>query len=333
MPTRRHVLAGLAVLPSFSPAFAAGNPLRSVKTWMYLLQRLEEPALIEQAAASNYDLFVIEPGLDFKDGAYDAAGLVKALRTKPDGNKRLLLAYIDIGQAEDFRSYWARDWKPPTSGKPGFPEFLLAPDPDGWAGDYGVAYWHPEWKSIWLGENGLISRLAKRGFDGVYMDWVAACEEQSVRRAAAKAGLDPAREMMSLIKAIRTEGQKVNPDFLVVPQNAADLIDSDPEFYAAIIDGLGVEDTWHRGSANASWNSKRAGDLKPSGDETTARKIASYLRYLDRGIPVFTIDYCVSKKNAARVYKEAQAAGLVPLVTRVSLDHMTETPPPELRTP
>lgn len=295
---------------------------------MYLLQRLEEPSLIKQAAASNYDLFVIEPGLDFRDEAYDTAGLVKALGTKPGGSKRLLLAYIDIGQAEDFRSYWTKDWKPPRPGKPGFPDFLLAPDPDGWAGDYGVAFWHPEWKSIWLGGSGLIARLAKLGFDGVYMDWVGAYEEPAVKRAAAKAGLDPAREMMNLISGIRAEGQKVNPDFLAVPQNAADLIDTDPETYSAIIDGLGVEDTWYRGAANASWNSKRAGDLRPEGGETTEQKIASYRRYLDRGIPVFTIDYCVSKKNAARVYKEAMAAGLVPLVTRVSLDHMTETPPP-----
>jgi cysteinyl-tRNA synthetase len=311
------------------PAAAADNPLKRVRTWMYLLQRLEEPSLVREAAASEYDLLVIEPGADFKDGAYDAAGLVKALNRKPDGSKRLLLAYIDIGQAEDFRSYWTKEWKPPKPGKRGHPEFLLAPDPDGWAGDYGVAFWHPAWKSIWLGSNGLISRLAKFGFDGVYMDWVAAYDEPAIRHAAEQAKLDPAREMISFISSIRAEGRKTNPQFLVVPQNAVDLIDTDPQTYAAIIDGLGIEDTWYRGSANAPWNSKRAGDLKPEGDETTAQKIAGYRRYLDRGIPVFTIDYCVSRKNAARVYREARAAGLVPLVTRVSLDHMTETPPPK----
>ncbi|MFN0194517.1 MAG: endo alpha-1,4 polygalactosaminidase [Aestuariivirga sp.] len=330
MPTRREALTAVSAIFFASPALASENPLTRVKTWMYLLQRLEEPTLLKEAAASNYDLFVIEPGLDFKDGAYDTGGLVKALQTKPDGSKRFLLAYIDIGQAEDFRSYWTKEWKPPKSGKPGHPEFLLAPDPDGWAGDYGVAFWQPEWKSIWLGTQGLIARLAELGFDGVYMDWVAAYDEPSVRRAADKAGLDPAREMLSLISGIRAEGRKLNPHFLVVPQNAADLIDADPEAYAAIIDGLGIEDTWFRGAANASWKSKRAGDLKPEGDETPAQKIASYRRYLDRSIPVFTIDYCVSKKNAARVYREAQAAGLIPLVTRVSLDHMTETPPPTM---
>jgi hypothetical protein len=34
--------------------------------------------------------------------------------------------------------------------------------------------------------------------------------------------------------------------------------------------------------------------------------------------------------NARRVYTEAKAAGVVPLVTRVSLDHLTGTPPPWL---
>ncbi|MCP5071116.1 MAG: cellulase family glycosylhydrolase, partial [bacterium] len=51
-------------------------------------------------------------------------------------------------------------------------------------------------------------------------------------------------------------------------------------------------------------------------------------KYLDRGLPVFSVDYCIKKENAALVYARARDAGLRPLVTRVSLARMTETPPP-----
>lgn len=327
MIDRRAFMTGaIARTMTGSGRAAATNPLKRVRTWMYLLQRLEVPALIDALAASGYDMAVIEPGIDFKDGAYPAAEIVKRLRGKPDGTRRILLAYVDIGQAEDFRSYWKADWRAPKPGRKGYPEFLVAPDPDGWPGDYGVAFWHAGWKEIWLGPKGTIARLAKLGFDGVYMDWVSAYEEPAIAKRARKEGRDPAREMIAFIGGIRKAGRGIDPDFLIVPQNAVDLIGGNG--YADVIDGIGVEDTWFRGEANASWSSRRAGDLKPETEGSPEEKIAGYRRYLDRGLPVFTIDYCVSRKNAARVYAEARRAGLIPLVTRVSLDHMTETPPP-----
>jgi cysteinyl-tRNA synthetase len=318
-------VSGFAILQP-GPAAAEANPLRQVRTWMYLLQRLEVESVVAALAASNYDMLVIEPGLDFKDGAYPTETLVKRLSVKPSGQARILLAYVDIGQAEDFRAYWGRDWRAPKPGRKGHPEFLVAPDPDGWSGDYGVAFWHPDWKNIWLGPGGLIARLAKLGFDGVYMDWVAAYEEPAIVQRAKRDGVDPAAEMVRFIAEIKAAGRRINPRFLIVAQNAVDLIEEPG--YAQAIDGLAVEDTWFRGAANAAWTSKRAGDLPPQTEGAPRQKIEGYRRYLDRGLPVFTVDYCVSRKNAARVYAQARQAGLVPLVTRVSLDHLTETPPP-----
>ncbi len=140
-------------------------------------------------------------------------------------------------------------------------------------------------------------------------------------RAAKKQKLNPASEMVRFIGEIRG----VKPGFLVVAQNAVELIDTPG--YTSVIDGLGVEDTRYRGRANAEWNSKGAGDVKPDSTETTAQKIAVYKRFQARGLPVFTIDYCLSKSNAAKVYHESRAAKLVPLVTRVSLDRISVTPP------
>jgi cysteinyl-tRNA synthetase, unknown class len=316
--SRRSVLTGLAATALAGPASAAVNPLKNVKTWMYVLQRLEFDAFVSQLAATNYDMLVFEPGYDFRDGPYNTASLVRRLKTKPNGSKRILLAYIDIGQAEDFRSYWKPGWNP---------DFLLAPDPDGWVGDVGVAFWRAGWKKIWLGPNGLIAKLAALGVDGFYMDWVGIYQEPATIAAARKDGVDPAREMVRFIAQIRN----VHPGKLIVPQNAGEL--STTPGYFNVIDGYGIEDTWYRGAANATWGSASAGDLKPEGTETTAQKLASYKAFQNRGVPVFTIDYCVKPLNAKRVYAEAKAAGVVPLVTRVSLDHLTSTPPPWLSAP
>ncbi len=247
----------------------------------------------------------------------------------PDGRRRLVLAYIDIGQAEDWRTYWAEDWVAPTSKKHGFPDFLITVDPDGWSGCYPVAYWDTRWKELWVGPDGIITTLAKMGFDGVYLDWVEAYDDDQVRRRAEQAKVDPELEMIQFIEEIGTLGKKIISDFLVVPQNAPFLIDEEPERYVRAIDALAVEDTWFHGAGDADWDDPEAGDLRNRYDDdwTTENRLLQYKKYLQRGLPVFSVDYCIKKNNVEQVYREARKAGLRPLVTRVSLSRISETPP------
>jgi hypothetical protein len=39
------------------------------------------------------------------------------------------------------------------------------------------------------------------------------------------------------------------------------------------------------------------------------------------------VDYCLDPEQAQFVYAKARAGGIVPLVKRVTLNRMTETPP------
>lgn len=319
--------------------FASKASLNGVEidTWMYQLQYLEDKTAVDVLARSDYDMLVIEPGHNFKSNplepafSYDTSYIVTQLSQKSRGEPRILLAYINIGQAEDYRNYWQDNWIAPAQNNTGFPEFLLTVDPDGWQGNYPVAYWQQQWKDIWLGSNGIVADLAGRGFDGVYLDWVEAYDDTTVMQFALQEGVDPEDAMMTFIEEIGNAGRAINPEFLVVSQNAPYLLDTDPGRYASLIDALATEDTWFYGSGGADWDDPASGDLRGGirhvGDYSTASRILQNGRYLEMGIPVFTVDYCVSEANAAQVYQDARSYGFVPLVTRVSLSQMTETPP------
>ncbi len=372
-----------------------GSRLTAAQSWMYQLAGLEDPAAVDALAATDYPLLVIEPGLNHRactgdeTGApgdaecadpYDTPAIVEALATTPSGEPRVLLAYIDVGQAEDWRTYWTTDWAPPQDGQPGNPAFIVAEDPDGWAHNYTVAYWRTGWRAIWLGPDGLIAQLARAGFDGVYLDWVEAYDDEAVIAAAQADGVHAAQEMVRFIADIKAAGRAVSDDFVVIVQNAPYLVDDsgDPAGYLATIDGLAVEDTWFYGDGDAPWTAGEAGsaytvadrvqceqsvcdgplsgmdnvclpddhmdlyscraDMPVAGDLhggyrhadewSTQGRLDVIAKYIAAGLPVFSVDYCVSQANAAQVYADAAAAGMRPLVTRVSLDNLTETPAP-----
>jgi len=302
-----------------------------ISTWMYQIQWLDENATIDALDATPYDMLVVEPGHNFKTDVYDTNYLVSSLKQKPNGGERLLLAYIDIGQAEDYRTYWENTWVAPTETSIGNPNFLLTIDPDGWSGNYPVAYWDTRWLDIWLGDNGIIKTLAEFGFDGVYLDWVEAYDNDKIRETASAQGINTESEMMSFIEGIRNLGRSINPNFIVVSQNAPYLLDANPALYTSIIDALATEDTWFYGEGDVLWDSPNAGDLtggdRHAGNYSTANRIAQSKKYLDLGIPVFSVDYCISESNAEQTYINAYENWFIPLVTRVPLTNITETPP------
>ncbi len=99
---------------------------------------------------------------------------VSSLRRKPGGGRRLVLSYLSIGEAEDYRYYWKDPWKKNP------PPFLAKENPE-WKGNYKVKFWMGEWKEIIAGrEDGrgfktsYLKKILDAGFDGVYLDIVDA---------------------------------------------------------------------------------------------------------------------------------------------------------------
>jgi cysteinyl-tRNA synthetase len=144
--------------------------LEQTRNFLYLLDGSRfssADAMVAAAAATNYDLLIVDA---FYDGADPLrAAQVEALRTKPGGGTRLVVAYMSIGEAEDYRYYWRSSWGSDE------PNWLGAENPD-WPGNYKVAYWDEGWKAVITGDGGYLSRILSAGFDGVYLDIIDAFE-------------------------------------------------------------------------------------------------------------------------------------------------------------
>ena len=306
-------------------------PLSEVKRWGYQIQGLEYPERLERLAAAGCDMVVVEPMATMDDYPdFDARGMVDFLASAPaslPGYRTLVLAYVDIGQAEEWRSYFADDWVAPSLFRGGAPDFMVGRDPYGWAGNYPVAYWDPRWKEIMIyGAGSVLETILDLGFDGVYMDWVEAYDDDRVADRASEAGVDAAREMVRFIGEIRAYAKERNPGFLVVPQNAPYLVE-DADGYLDVIDAVAVEDLSYSGDGDVDWQSRRSGDIETERGtcEWCREDIARVLGiYRDAGLPVFTIDYCIDPENREEAIRYYRALGFVPFVSRTPLDRLPD---------
>jgi len=117
-----------------------------VKTWFYFLH-FDLDAILEDLIDSAYDMVVIEPIFTEKENEdYNIKEAVRRIKSSPAANlaNKLVLAYIDIGEAESYRYYWKKGWKI------GDPDFIAGLDPDLWEDNFPVAFWQKEWQDIWF---------------------------------------------------------------------------------------------------------------------------------------------------------------------------------------
>jgi cysteinyl-tRNA synthetase len=303
--------------------------LRWVKSWAYQIQGLDEEGAVDALADSDYDLIVVEPTRSVEGSEeFDTAGMVARLHDEG----KLVLAYLDVGEAEDYRTYWAEGWVAPSADGPGEPDFLITVDPAGWSGDYPVAFWDERWKDIVIYDDGsLLDMVLDDGFDGVYLDWIEAYQDEAAAAAAERLGIDPAQEMVAFVQEIAEYGRARSESFLVVPQNAAELAQEVPE-YLEIIDGLGQEDLSFRGEADTDWGDPDSGDIPTTSDDQEYL-LDLFDLYLEAGLPLFCIDYALEQPNVQAAYATARDADCLGYVSQTPLSRLTETPPPDPASP
>jgi cysteinyl-tRNA synthetase len=338
------VLTFTPVVTTYFPIVVNGDgglALSDVTYWAYQLQDLSEPGAVDALVASHYDMLVLEPTrTDQGDEDFDTKGMIARLKGSlgSDGvYRKLVVAYIDIGEAEDWRWYWtwSKDWDCTGDPPADWPDYILACDPDGWGGNYPVAYWDSLWKDIIIyGENqppepdrdytSAIDEAIKDGFDGIYLDWVEGYEDEAVVAEAQAAGVDPAAEMITFIQEMRVYATARDADFVIIQQNAAALSDGHPELFD-MIDAIAQEEVWYAGDATDDWNDPDGHDWAQP-PSLTAYYIGYLEDYLDAGLPVFNCEYALAYADTA--YANSYDQGYVPYVSRRSLSRVTTTPPP-----
>lgn len=278
MPVLRVALgAAAALLFQGIAAMAAdgASALDGVKTWAYQLKDVSQEK-IDKIIASPFDLVIIDTSM-FPDGKEIrlTREQVESMKKKPDGGRRIIIAYFSAGEAEDFRYYWKSEW---NKKRPGW---VHKSDKD-WKGDFIVKYWEPDWQKIVYGSpDSLIDRIMDAGFDGVSIDRVDAYYyfgDTDERRA----------QMVSLVKRISAYIRSKNPQAVILAQNAEELLET-PD-YVSSIDATVKEDLifgiTHREIDN------------PEGDITHSTKLLDDSK--TKGKKVFVVEYLAKKENIAR---------------------------------
>ncbi len=315
-----------------------------VKRWFYYLDVNLEQETVDQITDSSYDMIVIEFIISEENNTdYALADVIEEWHTAD--HPKLVIAYIDIGQAEDFRTYWDASW---TIGNP---DWIVGGDPDGWEGNYPVAFWDDEYREIWLGDDGYMKSILDVGFDGIYLDWVEAYSDEMVIAKAEQDGLDPRQEMVWWVEDMADFTRTQDPDFIVIAQNAAELVEVGG--YLEIIDAISQEQVWFDGSADndppgdcplprteedvetqeyeQSLSKECLQQYQEFPDSTLHVSSEGYLYYLemarDMGETIFTIDYAVEQDNIAWIYETSRDLGLIPFVSNRSLNQYVEPYP------
>jgi len=164
----------LDVIPAGAPTHENAQDilrLSDAQNFLYLLnceRFASKTAFLDAVSATNYDLLILDMFFD-NDMAFTAAE-VEQMKHKANGGKRLVVCYISIGEAEDYRYYWQSDWKRHK------PSWLDRETPE-WPGNYKVRYWDPAWQEIICGSgDSYLNRILSTGFDGVYLDIIDAFE-------------------------------------------------------------------------------------------------------------------------------------------------------------
>ena len=222
------------------------------------------------------------------------------------------IAYISIGEAEDYRWYWKEEYyknPPPWLGK----------ENPNWPGNWAVKFWYREWQDIIYR---YIDKVIDQGFMGVYLDKVDIYEywaddengEDVVLPLHKSASL-----MMGFVSSISHYGKKKSSPFYVFVQNGEDIIAYDGNsVYMSSIDGIGVESVFYE-------------DMKPLPYDYTRRRIQFLKEFKRDGKVVLDVEYVYDGDISMliKAYTKALYHGFIPYVAYedTDLDEIVYVPP------
>lgn len=142
--------------------------LQDAKNYLYLINTdsfLDKEKMISSIEATNFDVILID--LFFNEAELLPLD-VERLKTKANGAKRLVISYINIGAAENWRYYWKSRW---NTVHPCW----MRKKYEGYEDERWVKFWDDDWKSIIYGNSdSYMKKIIDAGFNGAYLDNVEA---------------------------------------------------------------------------------------------------------------------------------------------------------------
>ncbi len=277
-------------------------PLVAARSWAYQLRINDLAAL----AAVDADVLVVDHGYAARHLGklmFEPAE-VAALKLRPDGTRRIVLAYMSIGEAEQYRFYWQGVWCKRATA----PAWLGAVNPN-WPGNYPARFWEADWQTLILdAAGGYLSRIQAQGFDGIYLDRTDVYSEWAKERPTAEA------DMIVFLQRIADAARAQNPKFLVVMQNAEELL-----VHARVrhlLDGVAKEDLLYGLAFTEAAND--------------AESVSQSLRDLKRAradrIPVFAVEYLSDQAKIETARQRLRGYGFIPYFAPRLLDQLLPQP-------
>jgi cysteinyl-tRNA synthetase, unknown class len=308
MTLLRRVASGLLAVAAASALMAGSaaaqerkNLLLDAKSWGYQLRNLQVDQQ-KKIAASPYDVVIID--VEHEAVAKETRLTkeeVDGMKKKPDGGRRLVMAYFSIGEAEGYRSYWKPEWnktKPSWVGK----------ENKEWKNNFLVKYWEPEWQKIVFGSpEAMADKVLAAGFDGFYLDRVDAYyyfgDTAEMRN-----------KMVDFVSKLTTYIRSKKPDAMILGQNAEELLDK-PEYIKAI-DGIAKESLYFG----------IPGPDKPNPADDVKEGNAFLSKARAAGKAAFCVEYLKNPANIDTAKKRMDEKGFVLYVANRGLAELNPSP-------
>lgn len=302
----------------------ADGPVR-VRDWGYQLQGQQPGPL----GAAPHDLLVIDFARFGDEESKFTPQEVAAMQNSVggDGKRKVVTAYLSIGEASEFRSYWDTAWTANGTAdsplQPGAPSWLGPVNPD-WDESRKIRYWDADWQSVIFNDagDGWLDQIVTQGFDGAYLDiidayyfWGNDVDAADQRPGDPFHGEDAARRMVEFVVAMTAHARQTNPSFFVIPQNGEFLLNDlrfgpdgdpgDPDLAAAYLDAIAaiaIEDTYYRGDEDEN------NPLDPDAEKVQVLKDD----FLAAGKPVLVVDYINQPAKVNDFQQRARTDGFIP---------------------
>ena len=255
-------------------------PNLNIDSWAYQLQNAE-PSEMKNL---DFDIYVIDYSRDGSEGGRYSKEEVESVRK----SGKVILSYMSIGEAENYRFYWKSEWNENP------PDWLGEENPE-WEGNYAVKYWMSGWKKIIFQ---YLSKIKEEGFDGVYLDKVDEFEYW------AEKGYDEETLASSMVNFVGEISKKAGT-MLIFIQNGERIVKLDPKIID-YVNGIGIEDLWYDGAIKKD-------------EKDVSERLENIRKFKERNKIILVVDYVDdgsdSEENISRIrnfISKAKSEGFIP---------------------